>query len=472
MLGAAGLLTLVTLFGLVAGLAREWLLVDAWGAGARTDAFLVALFLTEAVRTMLAGGVLSSAALALWQGRDASARPGWLGATTLGLGGLGVLLTVTCALAAGLLTRLIGPGLSPADHQAATHALATLACGLPALLLQALWAVPLQAQGRFLLAGLGSLAYNLPAVLWMAWHRGQTTEAALSWAFVLGAILSAALLLPSATRAGLRPAHLRWDGAVLRELGRRVAPLLGSALGGQALMLLERMVASWLGEGVLTLLNLARKLANLPLVALLSVNQVLLGLMSRQGGAERLTLLRQGLALNTLITTPAAIGLMLSAQALVLLLFPRVVGTAMLGPLLGWYAVALVGAGWNTLLARYNHAAGDTRLPFVCETGGNVAQALSLPLLAWLMGAQGIAAALLLGVAVNGVLLLHLNRLWREISLARLVLAAGLPLAAAALIMPWWPDPPIWRLVASSLAGVACLTLLAAWLRPWRPAAP
>lgn len=31
MLGAAGLLTLVTLFGLVAGLAREWLLVDAWG---------------------------------------------------------------------------------------------------------------------------------------------------------------------------------------------------------------------------------------------------------------------------------------------------------------------------------------------------------------------------------------------------------------------------------------------------------
>jgi len=68
------------------------------------------------------------------------------------------------------------------------------------------------------------------------------------------------------------------------------------------------MVASWLGEGVLTLLNLARKLANLPLVALLSVNQVLLSLMARQGGAERLTLLRQGLALNTLITTPAAVG--------------------------------------------------------------------------------------------------------------------------------------------------------------------
>ena len=62
---------------------------------------------------------------------------------------------------------------------------------------------------------------------------------------------------------------------------------------------------------------------------------------------------------------------------------------------LGWALVALVLAGWNTLLARYNYAAGDTRLPFVCETSGNLAQAVTLPLLAWLYGAQGMAMALL-----------------------------------------------------------------------------
>ena len=56
MLGASGALTLVTVAGLAAGLGREWLLVHNWGAGARTDAFLVALFLPEAVRMMLGGG--------------------------------------------------------------------------------------------------------------------------------------------------------------------------------------------------------------------------------------------------------------------------------------------------------------------------------------------------------------------------------------------------------------------------------
>lgn len=470
MLGAAGLLTAVTLLGLVAGLAREWLLVDAWGAGARTDGFLVALFLPEAVRTMLAGGVLSSAALALWQARTAPQRPGWLGATTLGLGGLGVGLATACTVGAGPLTHLVGPGLPDADRATVAQALSLLAWGLPALVLQALWSVPLQAAGRFLLAGVGSLVYNLPAVLWMAWRRGHTTESELALAFVVGAWASALLLLPAMLRTGLHPGVLRWDAGVLRELGHRVGPLLGGALGGQGLMLLERMVASWLGEGAVTLLNLARKLANLPLVALMSVNQVLLGLMSRQAGTDRLRLLRQGLALNTLISTPAAVGLLLSAQAIVALLFPRVQGTALLAPLLGWYAVALVLAGWTTLLARYNHAAGDTRLPFVCETAANLAQAIALPLLGWFAGAQGIAAAVLLGVLVNGGLLLHFNRLWHHLHLSRLALAGGLPLLLGAAVLPWWPPLPGWRLAASTVAGLACLLLLAAWLRPWRAA--
>jgi peptidoglycan biosynthesis protein MviN/MurJ (putative lipid II flippase) len=270
----------------------------------------------------------------------------------------------------------------------------------------------------------------------------------------------------------LRLARLRWDAATMRELGARAAPLLGSALGGQGLMLLERIVASWLGEGIVTVLNLARKLVNLHLVALMSVNQVLLGLMSKGGDGERLPLLRQGLALNTLITTPASVGMLLAAQAIVALLFPRVQGTAVLGPLLGWYAAALVMAGWNTLLARYNHAAGDTRVPFFCETAGNIANALALPLFAWLWGAQGMAMALVLGLMVNGALLLQANRLWRVVRLPMLLLAGGLPLAlSACLVLPWLPTLPLWRLAASTLAGLVCLSVLAMWLRPWRPVA-
>lgn len=471
MLGAAGLLTLVTLLGLVAGLGREWLLVASWGAGARTDGYLIALFIPEAVRIILAGGVLSSAAMALWQQRAEPERRAWLGQLTVGLLLLGLALALVFSLGSAAWVHVLGPGMAEASRGSTEQALSRLAWALPPLLLHALWCVPAQAQGRFLMAGLGSLAYNLPAVAYLALRRESATEAELSWAFVGGAWAMAALMWPAARRDGLAWSTLRWHAPALRELGGRAAPLLGSALTGQGMTLLERVVGSYLGEGVITVLNLARKLVNLPLVALMSINQVALSLMTKGQHAERIPLLQQGLAVNTLVTTPAAVGLLLSAQAIVVLLFPRVQGTALLGPLLGWYAVALIVAGWNTLLARYNHAAGDTRRPFVCETTGNAVQALTLPLLAWGFGVLGMAVAVLLGVLVNGFLLLHLNALWRSVRLQRLLLAGGIPLALAALALPWWPAVPLPRLLASTAAGAVCLLALAATLKPWKPPA-
>lgn len=469
MLGSAGLLTLVTLLGLIAGLGREWLLVASWGAGARTDGFLIALFIPEALRIILAGGLLSSAWMALYQERSEPERVAWLGRVTFCVGVLGLVLALVLSLGAEWWVRLVGPGLAPQLRPVTQEALQILAWTLPGLLLQALWSVPLQAQGRFLLAGLSSLVYNLPVVIYLALHQAQSLEPFLAWTFVIGSVATALLMVTAVRAHGLALRAIRWHAPTVRELSTRVGPLLGSALMGQGLMLLERMVASYLGEGVVTVLNLARKLVNLPLVALMSVNQVLLGLMSKGGGADRLPLLRQGLALNTLVTTPAAVGLLLSAQAIVALLFPNVQGTAILAPLLGWYAVALVLAGWNTLLARYNYAAGDTRLPFVCETSGNVAQALTLPLLAWLYGAQGMAMALLLGVLVNGGLLLHFNHLWTRVRLPTLVLAGALSLGLSAVfLLPWWPSAPLIRLAASSAAGLFCLLALAVWFKPWK----
>ena len=82
MLSSTLMLTLATLIGLAAGFAREWLLIDAWGASLRSDAFLVALFLPEAVRMALATGLFSSAALPLYQEREGAQREAWLSALT------------------------------------------------------------------------------------------------------------------------------------------------------------------------------------------------------------------------------------------------------------------------------------------------------------------------------------------------------------------------------------------------------
>lgn len=473
MLGAAGLLTLVTLTGLVMGLAREWLLVHHWGAGARTDAFLIALFLPEVVRTVLGGGVLSSAGLALWQERDARARLAWLGELTASLGLIGLALAATMTLAAPILVGIIGPGLDASQQSATASTLRILAWSVPGMMLQALWTVPLQAQGRFLVAGLGSLLYNLPPVAYMLWAGSAMNEAALAWSFAAGGVSMAVFMLPAATGLGLRWGHLRPRTTSLVTLGAKLGPLLGGAGVSQGLMLLERIVASYLGDGVVTVLNLARKLVNLPLLALSAVNQVLLGLMSRGGQQERRALLGQGIALVTTVSAPAAVGMLLSTQALVRLLFPQVQGAAVLGQILDWYAVCLVLASWILLLGRYHHAGGDTRLPFGCELAGGLVQAAALPVLAWAAGVQGMAASLLLGLAVQGGLLWWRSGLKGQVPLAPpLVGSALVIIAAASLVAPRLPSQVWSQLAWAIVAGSASLLLLAAWLRPWKPRAP
>ncbi|MGR2683067.1 lipid II flippase MurJ [Chromobacterium haemolyticum] len=460
MFGPAALLTLATLAGLLAGFAREWLLVAAWGAGGRSDAFLVAMFLPEALRTLLAGGLLSAALLPLWQAQTPARRGAWLAGQLRHWLGVGLGLAALFSLAAPWLTRALAPGVDAAHAAQAAAALRWLAWLAPGLLLQAALAAPLQAQGRFLLAGLGSLLFNLPAVSYLYWAGPAAEAATLAQCFLVGSLLMAAALLPGNWRLGWRP-WLRAGRGEAGQAWRQLWPLLASGAASQGLGLLERVAASLLGEGTITLLNLARKLINLPLIALMSLNQVLLSKMSGALGADRLRLLDSGLAACTLLTLPAAAGLIGAAPALVALLLPAGLAASSLPLLLALYAPGIVFGAWNALLARYCYAGGDTRGPMLLELAGSaLSAALLLTLPRWL-GLPGLALAALAGVWLTGGLLAA--RLGQGL-LPRLVrqgLTASVPLAPAGLLLfPLRGFGPWPQLALAAVAGAVLLLVL------------
>jgi peptidoglycan biosynthesis protein MviN/MurJ (putative lipid II flippase) len=304
-------------------------------------------------------------------------------------------------------------------------------------------------------------------VLYLAILGSAARSEGLAQACLLGSLMMPLSLFPTLYRLGWRPWSRYAEAGAGRELLQRLGPLLASNLASQGLAWLERIVASLLGEGAVTWVNLARKLINLPLIALMSLNQVLLGLMSGSAGDQRLTLLRRGLAGATLLTVPAAVGLVGAAPALVALLLPQQVEQGPLAALLAWFSVPLLFGAWNAMLARYAYAAGDTRLPLGCELAGSLFNALLLGLLPFYLGLPGIALAALGGVICTGLLLLQRQRLlgalpWRSqwaLGLLCLGLAALLlhPLAGVGL-----------QLGVSTLVGAMLMAALAAWLRPWR----
>jgi murein biosynthesis integral membrane protein MurJ len=467
MLGSTLWLTLATLTGLAAGFAREWLLVAAWGAGGQSDAFLVSMFLPEALRMALAAGLLSAAALPLYQQRSAEQQHRWLGALAPRLLVFALALSLLLSLGAPLWVRGVGPGLDDQGYAIASGSLQWLAWCAPGFVLHALLCVPLQARSRFVLAGLGSLLFNLPPVIYLATASHAATPAGLAWACVLGSVLMPAALVPTLCRMGWRPWQWQTEPGAIGELLQRIGPLLSSNLASQGLALLERMIASLLGEGAVTWINLARKLINLPLIALMSLNQVLLGLMSGSAGDQRLGLLRKGLSSATLLTLPAVAGLIGAAGALVVLLLPNQAHDGPLPELLAWFAVPLMFGAWNALLARYAYAAGDTRLPLNCELIGSLCNAVLLGILPFLLGLIGVAIAALAGAIITGLLLMRRQGLlvvvpWR----VQWTLGAVVMLMAALVLHP---IGNMWLQLGLSCAyGAVLLAGLALWLRPWR----
>jgi polysaccharide biosynthesis protein PslK len=459
-------LTLATLAGLAAGFAREWLLVAAWGAGSRSDAFLVALFLPEALRMTMAGGLLAAAALPLYNQRNNLAQQRWLNGLSPWLLLCALFLAGVFAFGAPLWVQLIGPGLGEAARSQAADNLFLLAACAPGFILHALLSIPLQARERFVLAGVGSFVFNLPAVIYLGLMGVESQPQHVALACVLGSLLMPLSLLVPVWRLGWRPYSRDGEVGAGRELLSKLGPLLGSNFASQGLALLERMVASMLGEGAVTWINLARKLINLPLIALMNLNQVLLGMMSARQGALRLGLLKQGLAAATILSVPASLGLVGTSPALVALLLPGQVEGGPLPLLLAWFAVPLVFGAWNALLARYAYAAGDTSLPLRCELWGSLCTALLLISLPFAIGLVGVALAALAGVVVTGLLLMQRQELLADLDWARQwllgLLLLGLMAATLHPLEPGWLQLGLGTLVSSLV-----LMALAAWLKPW-----
>ena len=444
-------LTVATFAGMLAGLGREWLLVADWGAGRHSDAFLVALFLPEAARTMLAGGILSAAALPLWQETALAYRAGWLAGQIRHWVLFGFCLSGLVVVLAPWLVDLVGPGLLAVDRSMAVQVLWWLALVLPGLVLQAVLSVPMQAIGRYVLPGLGSLLYNLPPVFYLWWSGKHADSVVLAQMFVLGSIIMSVVLLPANWKLGWRPWLPGHAGANL-QIWQRVWPLLASSGASQGLALLERLVASLLGEGMVTVVNLARKLANIPLLGLMGLNQVLLGKMSAEALHHRRRSLEQGLFASTVLTLPAAAWLIGAAPALVVLLLPSGLRHTPLALLLGLFSVSIVFGSWNALLARYYYAAGDTHTPLRCELQGSVMQAIVLLVSFRVIGVAGIAGAVMCGVLTTAILLIL--RLDRRL-LADLGRLSGLAVLLCAVsaywLFGWTGHGPWWQVVAASL---------------------
>lgn len=334
---ATGIMGVATSLSRVTGLVRDMVVATLFGAGYVTDAFFMAFTIPNLLRRFFAEGSLSAAFIPTFtdvlhkKGREEALRVARIAFTLLFL--VVAVVTVAGILLSPLVVRLVGAGFESVQGKLALTDFLTRLM-FPYIFFVSLLALVtgvLNVFGHYFLPAMSPLVLNLAMILCGLLLRPffEVPITALAVGVIIGGMGQLLLQVPAlrSRRICFSPdVHFRHP-AVVRMAQLMVPGLVGVAIY-QINVVVSRLMASYLPQGSVSYLYYGQRLFEFPQgIFIVSLAQAVLPSMSRQAAAgyhqgmkESLTF---SLGLILVVTLPAAVGLMLCAEAVFSLFFMR-----------------------------------------------------------------------------------------------------------------------------------------------------
>src|SRR5947209_12009992 len=329
---ATGVVGIAILSSRIFGLIREMVFAGLFGAGKNLDAFLMAFRLPSLLRDLFAEGALSLAFITTFSKKIAveGDQSAWRLANKVAT------LTAVFMSAVTLLGIVFAPqlvdlltwGSWSADKTALTILLTRIMW--PFMLLVSLAALVmgmLNAKHVFGPPAMASSYFNLGSIIagvaigyWLDPHFGTRPLLGLAIGTLIGGAWQLTGQFPSLWRVGYKyRADFQWRDQGVRTVLELMGPAVIAASAVQVNVLINSGFAASLGNGPVSWLNIAFRLMQLPLgIFGVAVGTVTLPLVSRTAALGDMAAFRSALAhairLVTLLTIPAAIGLIVLAQ--------------------------------------------------------------------------------------------------------------------------------------------------------------
>ena len=446
------LVTLVggmTLVGSALGYVRNSSIASVFGISGQSDAYFVAIFLPMTLQVILVSGSLAPALLHVYIGyqqrghrRDAEVTF----STLLNLLALVLALFVLVGVIfRDQLVSLTAPGL-PEDSAQLSARLMLLT--LPSLLLlgtTALLGPLLNAHDHFFMPALGPALYNLLTIgVLLAAERYVGIEAAAAGGLA-GASLQMLLLVIVMRRRGIAYSpvlSLRHPG--VRRALLASAPVVGYLLVAYASIWLERLFASMLEAGTVSIITIAMTIFVFPNTVFNgSLGTVVYPTLVRQGAAgaagavEMASSVLSAIRLLMLVLIPATVLMVVAATPLTRIAYgPGAADDADVhtgGLVLAVYTVGLLAVGVAGLVQQVMYATGRFMMPLKIELASLGVYAPLAALLSYSLGAVGLGLARLASFLSAGILsLLTAWRMGLLPPLGQVVAGSTKPLVGAA----------------------------------------
>ena len=416
----------LTLLSRITGLVRDMLISRLFGASAATDAFNVAFRLPNLLRRMFAEGAFQQAfvpMLADVRARKDEAQTGlFVGHVASALFWILLAVSMLGVIAAPALVWLVASGLArdPAAFDLAAVMTRWMFPYILFMSLVALAAGVLNTYKRFAVPAFTPVLLNLSFIgcaLWLSPRLDQPIMA-LAFAVVIGGVLQLGLQWSALVRTGL---VMRFAGPreafrdpLVGQVARLMLPAVFAVSVAQISIIINTNIASHLVAGSVTWLAFADRLMEFPTALLgVALGTVLLPHLSAAFAEQRREdysrLLDWGLRLTFLLALPAAVGLGLTAEGIVAVLFQgrqftasdvHQTSVAVIG-----YAVGLIGLIGVKILAPGFYAQKDIKTPVKIAVVVLIAtQIANLVLVPWFAHA-GLALSVSLGACANAFLL-------------------------------------------------------------------
>ncbi len=498
----------MTLISRILGLLRDVVFAGIFGASLVMDAFLVANRIPNMLRRFFAEGAFSQGFIPVMaryreQHEHDEARE-FVDAIAGTFGVVLFIITLLGVIAAPILVLVVAPGFigDGGDFDLASMMLRFTFPYLFFVSLTAFAGGILNTYGRFGVPAFTPVILNVVLIAAAVWWSPRLAEPgmALAYAVLIAGICQLLFQLPFLAKIDALP-RPRWapQHAGVRRAVKLMLPAIFGSSVAQINVLIGGIIASMLGVGSISYLYFSDRLMEFPLglfgIALATVTLPYLSrLWANESREEFSQTLDWSMKLAMLIAVPAAVGLLVLAEPLVVTLFFRgefdAHAVRMTAMALQAYAFGLIGFSFVKILAPAFFAREDTRTP-VRIAGLALAVNLVLSIAsAWYLTrigfdgahvglalATSIAALLNAGLLYRGLrrdgVLVHSpgwGRLMAQVVVANVAMWAVLQSMQKSLA--WWlyvdaPMRAMW-LCLSVAAGAAVyfIVLIALGLRP------
>jgi putative peptidoglycan lipid II flippase len=320
----------------VTGFCREMLMASLLGAGAVSDAFIIALKLPSVFRRILAEGAMNAAFVPLFSGTLAT--EGENKAKSLAEEILAILTLISLGLV--ILIELFLPTLMPvfvpgfrATPERMALAIEFSRITFPFIFLislTALYSGILNSYEKFAAVASSPMMGNIAIILTvygLLWGTNMETGYAFAFGILACGIVQLLWVIIPLARQGivLSWIKLRWTPQI-KKFFKLLAPAAAGSGVIQLSIFIDTLIASLLPTGGVSYIHYADRLSQLPLSVLgTAVGTALLPLLSKQIRAQDFSGAResQNLALEytLLFTLPATLGLIILAEPLIKLIY-------------------------------------------------------------------------------------------------------------------------------------------------------